>query len=216
MITIRYIKYLLHYFINRILGIDNHTRNQLENWLKLLDIKTDRVLDVGVGFEPVYKRVGKWRVKKYRTLDNNLENHVSPNFELDLNLIESKNNKNIAKKIRNFLPNNIFCLEVMEYIYNPMIILRFFHQTLAKNGILYISFHTFYPYHKPYRADYLRYTKSGITKLLKEAGFSKWEITPRLAKAGKKELLAFFKKEGMLGFRDKINLEIGYMIKAYK
>ena len=103
----------------------------------------------------------------------------------------------------------------MEYIYKPDMVLKFFHDVLAPGGILYISFHTIYPVHQPYKYDSLRYTKWGIINLLKDAGFSKWEITTRVATQGLKELKTFYKKEKMFALK-KSNLpyDIGYFVKA--
>ncbi len=211
--NVLYIKHELHYLMNKILGVNNSTRNQLEEWLSKIDIKDGRVLDVGVGFSPVKRRLRNFKPDDYKTLDNNSENEIKPDFVLDLNDLESKTT---MKKIMDYRPTTIFCLEVMEYVYKPFDTLRFFNKSLSKNGVLYISFHTFYPWHKPYKNDYMRYTKAGVIKLLEEAGFAKWEIKARTTTSGGKNLLNFFKKEGLIGFRDKINLDMGYLVKAYK
>lgn len=210
--NILFLKHELHYLANRILGVKNLTRDQLEGWLKTIDVDQQRVLDVGVGFNPVKDRLNSFKAKEYRTLDNNSENPIKPDFVLDLNQID----KSVARKVFDYSPNAIFCLEVMEYVYRPLEVMEFFQKALSKNGILYISFHTFYPWHKPYKNDYLRYTRAGIIRLLEGARFSRWDITPRKAVLGEKDLWAFFKKDGLVGFRDKINLDIGYLVKAYK
>lgn len=211
--NILYIKHELHYLMNKILGINNSTRNQLEEWLSKIDVVGGRVLDVGVGFSPVKNRLRNFNPNSYRTLDNNSENEIKPDFVIDLNILEDKE---AIRKVMDYSPTTIFCLEVMEYIYRPFEVMKFFHKSLSKDGVLYISFHTFYPWHKPYNNDYLRYTKAGVIKLLEEAGFTKWEIKSRVATSGGSNLLNFFKKEGLIGFRDKVNLDIGYLVKAYK
>lgn len=211
--NILYFKHEIHYLINKILGVKNLTRDQLEDWLATIEIKGGRVLDVGVGFNPVKNRLGRFEARMYKTLDNNSENEIKPDFVVDLNKLDSKK---AIKKVFEYRPDSIFCLEVMEYVYRPFDVLTFFHKALSKKGMLYISFHTFYPWHKPYDSDSLRYTKAGVVKLLKESGFSKWEIKPRTASKGSRDLWTFFRKEGLIGFRDKINLDIGYLVKAYK
>jgi SAM-dependent methyltransferase len=211
--NILFLKHEIHYLMNKILGVRNLTRNQLEQWLATIEIDATKVLDVGVGFSPVRDRLKSCNASQYKTLDNNSENEIKPDFVLDLNLLD---NKGVVKRVQKYSPGVIFCVEVMEYIYRPDAVLKFFHSSLAKNGLLYISFHTFYPWHKPYKNDYLRYTKAGIGKLLDSAGFSKWEITPRVAALGGRDLWLFFRKEGLIGFRDKINLDMGYLVKAYK
>lgn len=212
--NILYLKHELHYLANKILGVKNLTRNRLEDWLKTIDVaKGEKVLDVGVGFNPIKDRLKSFKATQYKTLDNNSENEIKPDFILDLNNLD---NKKTIKKLFAYSPSQIFCIEVMEYIYKPYELLKFFHDILDKRGILYISFHTFYPWHKPYKNDYLRYTKSGVIRLLESAGFSKWEIVPREPTYGKKDLWTFFRKEGLIGFRDKMNLDIGYLVKAHK
>ncbi len=221
------IKTYLKYKVFNLLGKTSLSRIQLNKWLKSVDIETDKVLEVGSSFNPIISKVSGWKVNKYKTLDNNLEKDCNPDFNLDLNCLRfsdkygwiskrKKDNRTI-KKIFNYQPNIIFCLEVMEYIYKPDTVLRLFYDILDKKGILYISFHTNYPVHNPYEHDSLRYTKWGIINLLKEAGFPKWEITPRKATKGLKELKSFYKKEKMWVLKNNdLVVDIGYLVKAYK
>ena len=211
--NLRRVKYYIRSMIYKLLGKTSYSRIQLNNWLKNIKVKTDRVLEVGASFNPVVKKVKNWQVKNYKTLDNSLENPCNPDFNLDLNHLSYKDS--VVKKVFDYNPNIIFCLEVMEYIYKPDTVLRFFHDILTPGGNLYISFHTIYPVHQPYKYDSLRYTKWGIINLLKEAGFSKWEIRSRVATKGLKELKSFYKKEKMHTLK-KSNLlyDIGYLIKA--
>lgn len=211
--NILFLKHELHYLVNKLLGVNNLTRNQLEKWLSTIEVDCNRVLDVGVGFNPIKDRLKSFKSKEYKTLDNNSENEIKPDFVFDLNTQKDSTTK---KRVLEFSPDVIFCIEVMEYIYEPIKVFNFFHESLAKKGMLYISFHTYYPWHKPYKNDYLRYTQGGIIKLLEQSGFSRWEIIPRTAESGRKDLWTFFRKEGLIGFRDKINLDIGYLVKAYK
>lgn len=187
-------------------------RLQLENWLKKIDVKSIKLLDIGGGLNPIKGRTKTWNVQKYMVVDNNLEGNFNPDFHIDLNKITNID----RKKIKNHFFDTIFCLEVMEYIYNPLTVLEFIHSLLAKSGVLYISFPTIYPVHSPESYDYLRYTRQGIIKLLQESGFSYWQITSRVATQGKKNLLNFYKKEKMKGIKKEIVFDIGYMVKAYK
>jgi SAM-dependent methyltransferase len=211
--NLQLIKYKTKSVLCKLFGKTSYSRVQLNDWLKKIEVKADRVLEVGANFNPVIKKVKKWQVKHYKTLDNNLENNCNPDFNLDLNHLSPKDNA--VKRVFRYQPNIIFCLEVMEYIYKPNMVLKFFYDVLAPEGILYISFHTIYPVHQPYKYDSLRYTKWGIINLLKDAGFSKWEIAPRVATQGLKELKTFYKKEKMFALK-KSNLpyDIGYFVKA--
>jgi len=88
-----------------------------------------------------------------------------------------------------------FCLEVMEYVYNPLQVLKNIAHFLKPDGKLYISFPFLYPIHPPSGTDYLRYTKYGAEKLLVEAGFEIVEHIPRKAKH-KGHLIDFYRKDG--------------------
>ena len=59
-------------------------RDQLESYLKTLDIKADRVLDVGGAALLVKDRVKSWDVEEYKIADNNIEQGES-DFYIDLN-----------------------------------------------------------------------------------------------------------------------------------
>lgn len=197
----------------KILGIsDSCFRTQLEDWLKTIDVKAKTVLDIGGGLKPVHSRTKSFEVKKYMVLDNNLEGNFHPDFYADLNNLSEK----ATKKLKGLSFEVIFCLEVMEYIYNPLSTLKFIYNLLEKSGVLYISFPSIYPPHEPIKNDYLRYTKQGIIMLLKKSGFSKIKVFPRVATHGKKDLKSFYKKEKMKGVNKDVIFDIGYMVIAYK
>ncbi len=191
-------------------------RIQLEKWLGQIDVKTNKVLDIGGGALSVRSRVRTWQVKHYRILDNTLEQGKKPDIYLDLNLLGEKKFRLSVKKTLHYKPNVIFCLEVMEYIYDPISALCFLYKILAKSGIVYISFPSIYPVHEPREYDYLRYTKIGVEKLLRRAGFNKWKIEARIATCGKNDLKLFYKKEKMHYVHTDVIYDIGYMVKAYK
>lgn len=75
-----------------------------------------------------------------------------------------------------------FCIEVSEYLYNPLQALQNINNFLKSGGLLYISFNFIYPVHNPVKYDYLRYTPNGAIKLLQEAGFKIEEVVPRFGK----------------------------------
>lgn len=187
--------------------MSSYTRQQLEEWLSRIDVSTESVLDVGGGANPVKSRVKSWNVKEYEILDTGHE--------------EEKEKIDYVKDINSlvFVPKEydvVFCLEVFEYVYDPVVAMHNLYKFLNKRGILYLSVPTIYPVHNPPGIDYLRYTKHGIEKLLEVAGFSSWEITPRIATAGLGLLSSFYSVEKMHPVKDKIVYDIGYMIKAWK
>jgi len=184
----------------------SYFRTQLEDWLKGLEVRADRVLDVGGGALPVKDRVKLWNVGEYKILDNELEDQKQkPDFVCDLN-----------KSYDRFVGHNglyidcpgcggdeivgvdklpiikgdgdcynfdiIFCLEVMEYILDPRTAINNLKFMLKDKGILYISFPFVYPHHNPAGHDFLRYTRWGVIKLLTETGFEIDEIRARTQK----------------------------------
>ena len=72
-----------------------------------------------------------------------------------------------------------FCLEVSEYWYDPMMALKNIAKLLKQGGLLYITFHFLYPIHEPKEQDCLRYTRFGVEKLLKHAGFTIEDVLVR-------------------------------------
>lgn len=176
----------------------SNTRKQLENWLKTIDVNADSVLDVGGWAIPVKGRTKTWEAKDYKILDYAKE----VDYCRDLN-------KEI-KDIPQF--NIVFCLEVMEYVWNPVLALQNINRFLKDNGILYISFHFLFPHHHPFIKDRLRYTYCGIEKLLKETGFEISEVVKRMAKNPQKLIEWCYEESKIVDFPG----EIGYLIKAKK
>ena len=174
----------------------SNTRKQLENWLKTIDVKGD-VLDVGGVSMPVKGRTKSWDVNDYMILDikdRNTDIVTDINYPIEL-----------SKKF-----DNIFCLEVMEYVWNPVVALNNINKLLRFKGVLYISFHFLFPHHDPSSRDYLRYTRNGIEKLLKESGFVIEDITPRTTMVP--EVLRVFCNIESKVYRNPD--EIGYLVKA--
>ncbi len=187
----------------------SYFREQLENWLKQIDVEAKSVLDVGGGENPIKTRVKSWKVQDYKILDHDAQ--FKPDYFADLNY-------SLDLKILGLpRPNVIFCLEVFEYIFNPVQAMKNLFDLLEEDGTAYISFPTIYPLHNPAGIDYLRYSKNAIEKLLTEAGFSTWEITPRMVTEGLSTLKDFYTIEGMHPMKNTADVfALGYMVKAYK
>lgn len=190
----------------------SNPRRQLEDWVKKIDVKADRVLDVGGSQLPIKKRVKSWDVRDYKILDLEAPHEgPKPDIVFDLNImsytLEHKETIDI-----------VFCLEVMEYIWSPVAAIQNMHNFLKAGGILYISFPFLYPHHNPKGLDYMRYTRWGAEKLLTQTGFKIISNTPRIATdAGLEYLAGFYGAEGMrsaAGYDG--HDEIGYLIKAIK
>ena len=178
-------------------------RDQLESWLKTIDVKAESVLDVGGAALPVKDRVKSWEVEEYKILDNGLEGKRG-NYNFDLN--------RIVDHLKEF--DVIFCLEVFEYIWNPVQAIENLAYFTKEGGTAYMSFPLIYPHHEPRNEDYLRYTESGIVKLMTYAGFRIDEITPRVDRSGL--LASFYKADGMHPVKGKDMTVTGFMVKATK
>ena len=200
----------------------SYYRNQLEDWLKSIDVKADRVLDVGGGINSIKGRTKSWEVKEYKILDNEVEKDkmkVETDIITDLNENIERGQFSLSKF--NDLKKNkfdiAFCLEVMEYIWNPIVAFNNLNYLIKKGGILYISFPWNYPLHNPSGFDYLRYSENMIKKLAEKVGFEILELKPRVMTHGEESYKDFFVLEGMRAAkRDGRVFHIGYLCKMRK
>lgn len=193
-------------------------RDQLEAYLKTLDIKADRVLDVGGAALPVKNRVRSWDVKEYHIWDNGLEerdkSHII-DYGIDINVPWPDRRKGVHPYIKNY--DIAFCLEVFEYVYNPILAVKNIYGILSTGGLLYITFPFIYPVHNPKENDYLRYTRNGAIKLLNVGGFKILNVIPRLmSPSGMTQWKQFTDCEGMHSARGVEHNELGVIIKAQK
>lgn len=149
-------------------------RISLDNWLKELDVKADRVLDIGGSQLPVKGRTKTWDVKEYLIADLP-EPHVDspkPDVEIDLNDLQ-------AYPLVTDKYDLIFCLEVFDYVYNPVDAFTIIDFSLKKDGVAWITFPTVYPTHNPVEDDALRYMEGGIRKLANGSGLKIEEMIKR-------------------------------------
>ena len=191
------------------------TRQQLENYLKTIDVKADRIIDIGGSQNSIKGRTKSWEVKEYKILDLEKPHECKqkPDIVFDLN---SQNNE-MGYILDGGKFDVIFCLEVFEYIYSPMDAMRNIYDLLKDKGILYISFSFIYPVHEPVDQDYLRYTPRGAFKLLKETGFTIDEFESRmLTPEGEIRYNDLLRSEGMRPAKNHSHNQVGLLIKAQK
>ena len=225
-------------------------RQALESWIKSLKIKADRVLDVGGAQKPVKGRTGEWDVKEYLISDIEFPHDNSPKPDIVFDLSKFKYNwriighngialdepgcggdhpedveietvpdiDNSFKYCENF--DVVFCLEVMEYVSDPVQAIKNLNRLLKQGGKLYISFNFSYPTHNPPGLDYFRYTRFGVIKLLEDNGFKIDKLTPRTCEmnTGYPELMQFYSKQGMKYTKDikGIHEETGHLCECHK
>lgn len=140
------------------------TRTKLNEWLSQLDIK-GIVLDVGGIANPVEKHTKIWDVKEYKILDIREERKGrKTDFIGDLNI----------PIVLPMVADVVFCLEVTQFVYNPVGLFINLSYLIQPTGVLYVTFHLSHPPMKD--EDYLRYTKKGIKRLLEETGFEIKEL----------------------------------------
>ena len=121
-------------------------RTQLSKWLSTIDVKGN-TLDIGGNVWSI-----RYQVKSF-------EGEYSTGDEEDFDL-------NVAESIGKY--DNIFCTEVMQFVYEPLRAMKCLKNSLNPNGNLYLSFHLTHPPGKGH--DYLRYTEEGVRKLSILAG----------------------------------------------
>lgn len=191
----------------------SYFRDQLEDWLKQIAVKADKVLDVGGSQNPVKGRTLSWDVKDYVIADlpTPHETKAEPTLKLDLNQWDKTKVMQLAETSADV----VFCLEVMEYLWNPIAALANIKLAMKAGGRLYISFPFVYPMHNPIGCDFLRYTEEGARKLLEVSGFRIEEVRPRVARMPA-ALQAFYSSDGMHPRRDDTIKHTGYLIIANK
>lgn len=195
----------------------SYYRNQLEDWLKGIRVKTENVLDLGGASNPVRNRVGSWQVGNCMFMDNGKEEAKVGFIPFDINKTLQENFEGYDEKSlqRNFKFDAVFCLEVFEYVWNPVQAIKNIWDFMNNDSVAYISFPSVYPVHQPWEIDYLRFTKQAILRYLDTQGFTQIEITPRIATEGKQSLAKFYHEEGMHPLRGSdLPYDIGYLVKA--
>ena len=189
------------------------SREQLCDWLKLIDITGKKVLDIGCGPEQYWAdKFVKGKPFIFSTLDVNDE--FEPTFVYDMNKAPREE---IAPNEHEY--DIIFALETFEHLWNPIQALDNIHTWMKSGGMFYFSAPQINPTHDEW--DMLRISDEWWREALERSLFSRIEIEPRVARDGLKDLLTFYKKEGMRmsklrlrrGEQHKMS-HVGYMGKA--
>lgn len=150
-------------------------RIALDNWLKTIDVQARTVIDIGGSQQPIKGRTKSWEVQEYLIADlsNPHKDSPQPDIEIDMNY------KLSIHEAFSMAADVIFCLEVADYIWNPVA----FHDNIAnlmKPGArAYVSYQSCYPLHQPIDDDALRFMPGGIAKLAQNSGLIIASMTPR-------------------------------------
>lgn len=200
------------------------SRIALDNWLKTIEVR-GKILDVGGSPQTLEGRVKVFEPTEYLIMDNNAEKKFhkkwhNPDIKFDIQeVIIDLGDEGIVFDYD--LPNNfrefnqIFMIEVSEYLYDPLKALRGIYELLEKGGKFYSSWHFIYPKHQLEGQDLLRYTDWGVQKLHELSGFKDIKITPRVAENGN-DLFTFYSKERMRAAKGFNHGVIGWMSEAVK
>jgi len=152
-------------------------KESLVRWLKEKDFKSNRVLSVGCQ-EDDRRYFKSFECKEYLTLDK--DKKFKPDIICDIEYeMPTKNIKNPKNNMYLDYFDDIFTLELWEYISDPRFVLRMIYRLLKKGGCLWISAPFIYPVHEIMEDDMLRYTESFWRKVLPEIGFKIIEYKPR-------------------------------------
>lgn len=176
-------------------SMSSYSRQQLERWVSSNTVNSGRVLDVGGSQLPIWKRVKVEGDTQFDVLDLASPHQViaSPDIVHDINepIVDRD-----GKLLFDFEPyDNVFCIEVSEYWWNPVQAVENISLLTKRGGRAYFSFHFVYPLHNPAEQDYLRYTESGVRKLLSHAGFETEELEYRNSEVS--NLMTFYSAEQM-------------------
>lgn len=181
-------------------------RMELDRWLSQLEVKADRILDVGGAQLPVKGRTKTWDVGEYLIADiEQPHKGHKPDIVLDLNYQRSAEGNQF---------DLIFCLEVFEYIFNPVGAINTICSFLKPDGSAWITFPSFYPHHQPIEDDSLRYMMGGIIKLADAADLIIREVIPRRPESNMLE--RFFSTERMRAAKDFDHHVTGYIVRMQK
>tara|TARA_R110000868_G_scaffold118594_2_gene314505 strand:- start:827 stop:1411 length:585 start_codon:yes stop_codon:yes gene_type:complete len=189
-------------------------RQRLEEWLSKQNIKSEWLLDIGGSQQSLPKRVNSWQVKHYLIADlpNPHEKNNDVDIEFDLNRYGKMQQGLIEYK---GMFDTVFCLEVFEYIYNPVFAMQSLCDFVKPGGKVIISAPFYYPIHEPVENDYLRYTEAGLIKIASEVGLTHKITHNRLAQTNAlQQVISAEKLKASKNYTEHNNL--GYIMEFIK
>lgn len=173
----------------------SYYRQQLEAYLQTVEVKAELVFDVGGAQKPVKGRTKSWDVKEYHVLD-------IPEYDL-----------NVYQHV--IQPGDmVFCLEVFEYLIEPVTAMKNIADLLTPGGKAVVSFPLVYPLHNEVEWDSLRYTESGVRRIAKASGLTVAKVNYRKAKSG--TLTKYYAEDGMRAAKGHNHAVTGYIMELKK
>lgn len=187
-------------------------KQQLNDWVGTLEVKADKVLDIGGSQNPIKGRTKSWEVKDYKIID--LE---TPHVELQKPDIVWDMNERL-RPLLDFDPKAdlIFMLGVMDYVINPNTAMNNVYFMLKDEGQAWIEFPFVYPIHNPKDDEGCRYSEGCVRRLAKQANLEIEDMVYKRAKPGNTKLIEFYIEDGMR-MADGVDHNItGYIVKLRK
>lgn len=181
-------------------------RLELNKWLANHDVIGPTVFDVGGSQEPLKPRVKSWTVERFVTFDleNPHKESKQPDVVCDLN---KKNPQIIGYK---GVADRVYCLEVFDYVYDPVRALTTLKELMNHTGRLFVSFPFAYPTHNPIEDDMLRYTEFSIYKLAEVVGLRVLDVHKRRPETD--ALLNFYRSERMRAAKHYDHNVMGFIV----
>lgn len=158
------------------------SRTQTEEWLRQMEIKSDRVVDIGGSANPVNRRIKNWNVKDYIIIDNCAEQKefekkdsgkrwFPPDIVYDINYSFTKEIKDRCKDT-----DIVFMMGLLPHLWDVITAIKNANDILKSGGLLYVNAPYLIPIHKDEINDFTRLTPKGIEKILEKTGFTDIKI----------------------------------------
>lgn len=184
-------------------------KQQLKDWVAQLDVKAEKVIDIGGSQDPIKGRTRSWEVKHYLIADLADPHINNQSADILLNLdSDDVNILNIGKC------DLLFCLEVFDYIRNPIQAFDNLACLLRKGGEAWVTFPAFYPLHNPVEAEGLRYTEPALRYYGDIFGIPMTDMIYRKAKSNK--LLQYISEDGFRAAPNYDHSIIGFICRFKK
>lgn len=138
-------------------------REKIKAWQSTIELTDKLVLDWGSGSKPVSRYI-KYSNCTFVTIDNNTK--IDKDRRSAVHIVHD-----IQESLTYSVQADVaFCIEVLEHVEQPLLVLDNIFDNLVSGGTLYITVPFQFEIHSD--DDYWRFTENGIRLLLGWAGFT--------------------------------------------
>ncbi len=184
-------------------------KQALKDWVATLDVKAEKVIDIGGSQDPIKGRTKSWEVQHYLIADLPDPHVNNQSADILLNLdTDNANILNIGKC------DMLFCLEVFDYIRDPMTAFDNLSCLLHKGGTAWVTFPFIYPHHNPIDDEGLRFTEPAIRYYGDKFGMPVQEVIYRRPRSNL--LLRYYAEDGFRAAPNYDHSVIGYIVRFEK